>query len=335
MTVSPGSPPRDVLIFTSPKAGSGDGWGKVSDLASVLRSWGIAVEVTAEVTRLQQRTSHRADVVESGVGGRPDLVVSAGGDGTLALVAQNTPADTLLTPMPLGTENLVAKHYRLSNDVADMADTIRGGWDRRIDAGEANGRLFLVMATCGFDAEVVRAMHLTRRGHISRFSYFGPIVRAMRRYDFPELVVSVTSPAGSQTEVPCRWAMVFNLPRYAASLPIELSADEHDGQLDFCAFTRGGLLGGFRYLAAILARRHIQWQDVVRGPITECRVTSSRPVAYQLDGDYAGRLPLVIGVLPGRIRLRLPAAALPLTATSLHSSPAVLQLSRTRRNVSP
>ena len=178
-------------------------------------------------------------------------------------------------------------------------------------------------------------MHLTRRGHISRFSYFGPILRAMRRYAFPELVVTVTLPVESRTEIACRWAMVFNLPRYAAALPIEPSADEHDGRLDLCAFTHGSLLGGFRYLAGIIARRHIQWQDVVRGRISECRITSSRPVAYQLDGDYAGRLPLVIGVLPGRIRLRLPASGSPEVARSSADSRAVAELSRTRRTASP
>jgi diacylglycerol kinase family enzyme len=68
----------------------------------------------------------------------------------------------------------------------------------------------------------------------------------------------------------------------------------------------GSILGGLRYLAGIITKRHSQWPDVVRHQITACEISSPASVAYQIDGDYGGKLPLKIGVLPGRVRLRLP-----------------------------
>ena len=100
--------------------------------------------------------------------------------------------------------------------------------------------------------------------------------------------------------------MVFNLPQYAASLPIETGALGDDGQLDFCGLENGSIVSGLRYLGGIIASRHIHWPDVTRKRISACRITSPARVAYQLDGDYAGHLPLEIRVLPKQIKLRLP-----------------------------
>lgn len=338
--VTNGPPIREVLIFTSPKAGSGSGQGLVAALAQVLSSHNVNVEVSASIADLKRRTTTTAaqdcasaptlgDRPSSSPRPSPDLIVAAGGDGTLALVAHCTPPGTLIAPLPIGTENLVAKHFGVTNDVEAMVDTILRGRDLAIDAGVANGKLFLVMVTCGFDAEVVRAVHLTRRGHINRFSYFWPTIRAIRRYRFPELTVEFSTrstppdarafiaggggkiadltadPAADESSL-CRWAMVFNLPRYAAGLGIEPDAIGDDGVLNLCAMKNGSVAAGFRYLAGVLCKRHIRWPDVNRRHIIGCRITARSPVAYQIDGDYAGKLPLEIGILPGRVNLRLP-----------------------------
>jgi len=69
----------------------------------------------------------------------------------------------------------------------------------------------------------------------------------------------------------------------------------------------GSVLGGLRYLAGIISKRHNLWPDVVRRPVTTCEILSPTPNAYHIDRDYGGKLPVKTGVLPGRVRLRLPA----------------------------
>ena len=133
-----------------------------------------------------------------------------------------------LVPMPLGTENLLARQFGYKSDADKVHQTIRHGESYWLDAGRANGHPFLVMATCGFDAEVVRAVHLRRRGHISRWSYVGPILRAIRRYRFPRIHVQTRDTAASQQDDgsshTCCWAMAFNLPKYGGGLSIEPDA---------------------------------------------------------------------------------------------------------------
>jgi diacylglycerol kinase (ATP) len=319
-----------VLVCTSPKAGTGGGREGIAQLLNALKAMNIPADVTTDIAYVRD-VSGFGDANLSQTSKHLPVIVTAGGDGTLALVAQNTPPSTTLVPMPLGTENLLAKHFGFSCRTDAIIDTLLNGRDKAIDAGSANGKIFLVMATCGFDAEVVRAMHLRRRGHINRFSYTVPILRTLRTYRFPPLSVTWLSDqddsenAGrasdgdqgsdanldlSETHV-CRWAMVFNLPRYAASLPIERNARGDDGLLDFYGLEGGSVPSGLRYLCGIVTGRHIHWSDVRRQPITGCRITSPESVSYQLDGDYAGRLPLEIRILPQYIQLRLPTTCPP------------------------
>lgn len=297
--------PQCVCILTSPRAGSGRGCEQVERLVTNLCGRGIDAWATNRVPELQQAVAQYS----------PDdlLVVAAGGDGTVTLAGQQISASTPLAVMPLGTENLLAKHFGFRRDAESVAETIAEGQDRSIDAGLAvpitrdgkprgPARLFLVMLTAGFDAEVVRAVHLRRRGHVSRWTYAPPIWRAVRRYRFPNIHVEAESPLP-----PTRWAMLFNLAAYAASLPLMPDARDDDGSLDALLLDGGSTWQTTRYLLALRRGKLADLRDVRMDRAADWNLRSPGRVPYQLDGDYAGRLPVRVQTLPGRIRLRLPA----------------------------
>jgi len=292
----------EVIVFTSPKAGSGAAREQIPRLIELLDAAGLPhrqLTSPAELCRLVQRRRETQ---------RPQpVVVAAGGDGTLSLVASVTSQETPLLPMPMGTENLTARYLGQTHRADDVMATLHRGQMLQIDAGTANGRLFLIMATVGFDAEVVRRVHLRRKGHIGRYSYLKPIVQTIRRYRFPRLAVSTL---GLQNEIldhrTAGWAMVFNLPCYAAGLKIVPSADGRDGKLDAITFAGGGVLSGLRYVVGVALRMHRKFADVDQRQVSYVRIESERPVAYELDGDYVGRTPLEIKTLPGRVCLMVP-----------------------------
>ncbi|WP_146461324.1 diacylglycerol/lipid kinase family protein [Rubripirellula tenax] len=296
-----------VIVFTSPKAGSGAGREELPRLTAELARIGVAVQTVASVNELKRAVSHFDHPV----------VVAAGGDGTLALAAESIDETVPLVPMPMGTENLLARHFGHSRDAHAVIETLRFGGPQQIDVGSAAGKPFLIMATCGFDADVVRGMHLTRRGHINRFSYFRPIIRSLRTYTFPEIEIRVDN----GPPILAGWAMVFNLPRYAASLSIEPDAVPDDGMLDLIALKGRSIASGIRYLAGIQTGSHLNFSDVVRCRGKQFDIRAVNPtdgrIAYQVDGDYGGRLPLKIETKVGRTRLLLPATGeLPRSARS-------------------
>jgi diacylglycerol kinase family enzyme len=186
-----------------------------------------------------------------------------------------------------------------------------------MDVGQANGKLFLVMLGCGFDAEVVQQMHFGRTGHISRWSYALPIFRALQSYQFPQLTWSTCSLTQMAVTRQAAWLFVFNVPKYAASLDFCPQANPTDGRLDVCTFKSSGQRAGLKYLCKLWRGTHQELEDFEHHQVRSLKLEApldrkGNPltVHYQLDGDPGGVLPLTVDILPARLKLIVPEPAL-------------------------
>ncbi len=291
------------MVLVNPKAGARSGRPLVDALVECLADRGFPTEIVSDIAELQRLAQAKA------AEGTLRAVVAAGGDGTVSLVANQTPIGTPIAVLPLGTENLLAKYLNLGPDPERLASILQQGHIVRLDAGEANGRLFLLMVGCGFDAEVVRRLHEQRTGHISYLSYFKPILDSVRSYQYPELRIIPLDPESAEAvgePLLAKWVFVVNLPRYAVGLRIVPEADGTDGRLDVCTFREGSFLSGLMYLGAVIAGQHQGWSDCVTTQVRRLRIESDAAVPFQMDGDPGGYLPIDIRVLPQRLTLVVP-----------------------------
>jgi diacylglycerol kinase (ATP) len=235
-------------------------------------------------------------------------VVAAGGDGTVAAVVNDLRAALPVAVLPLGRENLFARWLGVPRDPEALARSVARGRVRRIDLGRANGRLFVLMAGVGFDAEVVGRMARwrTRDGRlrrVTRASYARPILAALGRYTFPRLDLQAPEAYASGVQ-----ALVANVPVYAAGLRVAPRARADDGILDWVMLTRPGRAPLVRYVVAAWRDRLAGRPDVLTGRADRVRIVSSTPVPVQLDGDPAGLTPVEITVQPAALVVITPAA---------------------------
>jgi diacylglycerol kinase family enzyme len=292
--------PDRVVIAVNAMAGATSARDAVDRLAKLLRARGYRPDVLTDLSQISQASS------EWQARGSLRAVVGVGGDGTAAALLNCTPPGVPITLLARGTENLLAKHYRLGITPESTARIVADGRAVALDAGTANGRLFLLMASCGFDADVVARLHQQRKGHIRHWSYARPLWEAIHAYEYPPLKIHLYDCEGREQVVDSRWFFAFNLPCYARGLPLAPDALGTDGLLDICTFGQGSLWHGMRYLTAVTLRRHRGLPDCCTARVRQVRVESPHPVPFQLDGDPGGFLPLEIAVLPGRMTLLAP-----------------------------
>lgn len=294
---------KTVLIAANPKSGAASSAELVQRLKCRLDELGFPCEIISNLEQLQARTTqlHASGAIR--------CVVSAGGDGTVSAIANLIPPEVPVLIFPLGTENLLAKHLGLSRDVESAAAVVQANVQTVMDVGTANGKLFLVMLSVGFDALVVQRMAAIRRGHINRWSYTRPILSAMSQYSFPRLKYrtcgSLTESEDGSSGAPA-WLFVFNVPRYAANLQFCPQADPSDGLLDLCTFQQRGLTSGLGYLSQLWLNRHQKLSGFEHKKVESIEIDAdpaAGDVPFQIDGDFGGILPLKIEVVPERLRL--------------------------------
>ena len=304
--VSVSAIPREagrVAILVNPKAGPSDSRRRVDRLEKLLQKRGFKTEIFTDLAEATSQANRwHAE-------GSLRTLVGVGGDGTAAELANRIDEGIPLTLFPGGNSNLLARYFRLSKDPEALCRTIVDGVTARIDVGRANGRIFLLMASCGFDAEVVRRLHRRRTGHISLYTYGKPILETIWSYPYPEIRVHWQGDEEARPSLSSRWLFVFNLPCYGGGLRVAPQADGSDGLLDVCGLRRGRLWPGLCYLAGILSHRHHRMADCTMHHARKLRITAETEVPYQLDGDPGGVLPLDIETLPGRLTLVVPQGA--------------------------
>lgn len=285
-----------VAIQRNPKSGAGPRRRMLLDLIRTLRERGIKCRVFKDRQQLERRVNDPA--------WRDGLmcIVAMGGDGTVADVFNRFPG-VRVAILPAGTENLLSRYLGIPRSGSAVGNLIAAGQTRTLDLCLLGTRRFALMASAGFDADVIHRVHASRTGHISRASYFKPILDSVRRYGYPELQLWLDD---SSTPLPARLAVLSNLPAYALGLKIAGTAVGDDGLLDVRLFERGSAFQMMRYLYKVAIGTHEGLRDVTVARATRVRIESDIPVPLQVDGDPAGWTPAEIRVLPRALQVYAP-----------------------------
>jgi diacylglycerol kinase family enzyme len=129
-------------------------------IAAALITAGLDAEVRAV------RGSQLADEARAAASQGADVVIAAGGDGTVSAVAGALAGgQTPMGVLPVGTLNHFAKDLGLPLDLAHAAQTIASGSVQRVDVGRVGDRVFINNSSLGvyaralIDRDARRDMH--------------------------------------------------------------------------------------------------------------------------------------------------------------------------------
>ena len=253
------------------------------------------------------RTGQRGDAEEAGRTAGAlgfDLIVVAGGDGTINEVANGlavAEAKVPLALLPLGTANVLAAEIGLKATSRGVLAMIAGGRLRTIRLGLVGGRYFVLMASAGLDASVVRGVDLTLKRRTGQLAYGIEALRQGFSYPFPELSATIDGilyPA--RMVVACR-ARCYGGPFLAAH-----RADLTDEWLHVVMLKQGGLTALLRYGAALVAGWLPHLPDVSVVPARSVTVNGPQGAPLLADGDLVGALPIEIAVSDCTIELMVP-----------------------------
>ena len=296
---------RGILVY-NPAAGAS---------VSAARMHAVAARAAAAGVALTEcPTSSPGDatrIVAESLASAPDLVVVAGGDGTIAeaaaaLIGSNVP----LAMLPYGTANVLAREYGAGADPVRAERVIASRRTRPLTAWRTDRRPCFMWVGVGFDARMIKGAHSVLKRTLGRFGIAWSGLAEFARYDFPSLVVEGTDERGASFSREATYAVAANIQRYGGEMRIAPLADPADDVIDLVLFTGRTHAALAQFLLDIgtgaLARGTTANVSRVRARSVTMRAASASPEPVLIDGDLAGLTPISIGPVAGRVLIVVP-----------------------------
>lgn len=268
-----------------------------------------------------RRTLGRGDAItyaREAVADGCDIVIAAGGDGTLGEVATGlVGTHCLLGVLPVGTGNVWAHMVRLPvwsptyrTALLDAARILVNGQQRLVDVGKAGERYFVLWCGIGFDAAVARTVepHREIRRSLGNLTY---VVMALAQSLSMRGIRATVVVDGKAVRERVLMIVVSNARLYGPSWQLAPLAQLDDGLLEVYIFRGGSTLDLFRHFATLLLGKHHQNPRVEWYRARTIEVRGEKPLPVHLDGDPAGYTPVAIHVVPRALRVILPEEAAP------------------------
>lgn len=270
-----------------------------------------AIRVTERIRQLAKHDSilftsgpreARAIALDATLRGEFDVIVAAGGDGTINEVANGIAGSTVqLGILPAGTMNVFAAELGLPKNLDDAWKVICEGHTREIDLPRAGENYFVQMGGIGLDAQIVEETSREVR------KTFGPLSYAVSMAQ-----IAARTPPIIQIETPERsevgsFVLVGNGRYYGGPFVFFRDAAIDDGKLDVMVFKNLSYLDIFRYLQAIIFQNHYDLHDVEYFQTTSLKATSEERLPVEVDGELIGRLPMEFGFSERKLRVLVPA----------------------------
>lgn len=258
----------------------------------IMANAGLRIEV-AET----RHPGHAVDLARRAAEAGVPMVVAAGGDGTIAEVANGLAGSPCrLGIIPLGTANVLAREVGLPFSAAGVAAALAFGRTRLLWPGVAEtGRgqiLFVQMLGAGFDAEVVHRLPLRLKRRIGRGAYVAQTLRELARYPFMPIRLRID---GAETEASS--VIVTKGRLYAGAYTLAPGASPESRGFTVALFRKGGPVATLAYGAALPLNLISRMPGVRLVRADEIEILSEH-VPAQADGDSAGAGPLRIADAP-------------------------------------
>ena len=231
-----------------------------------------------------------------------DTVVVVGGDGTMNEVADGLAGSaTRLAFVPHGTGNVFAREFSLPASVEGCLDLLSTGKTISVRMAKANDRRFVLLASAGFDAEVVERMHSRQKNLLGIAAY---VLCGARHILRSQPTLWLEFPGRERVEAQA--AIVARGKKYGGNVTIAPGGDISGETFQVIALLRKGRLSIAKFALDALRGKHVASRHVLVRESPSLFVRCAIPSACQVDGEYLGPLPVRFTVTDDLLRIVVP-----------------------------
>jgi diacylglycerol kinase (ATP) len=301
-----------IVFLVNPASSNGSTGKRWPELAHRAARLGLQGE-----TLFSERPGHLIELAERAARDGAELVVAVGGDGTLnetmnGLMRAGAAAE--LATIPLGTGMDFVRTYEIPNRFEDAVRTALSGATRTIDVGRVAYRTWdgqdaeryvANVGSVGMSAAVAQRANGMSKVIGGKATFFYALVRVF--LEWQNTMVRVEFEGGDQREARMHDVIVANGRWHGGAMLLAPEAQPDDGLFDVV------LIGDINkrdfvttapkiYKGTYLAHPKV---DLVRAKAVTIDAPERLPI--ELDGEQVGTTPARFEIVPGALRVRVPA----------------------------
>lgn len=238
-----------------------------------------------------------------------EIIIAAGGDGTLSEAARALGETTIpLGVIPRGTANAFASALGIPDTLDEACETILSGKTRRIDIGRCNGKLMMLLAGIGFEAETIENASREAKQRWGALAYLVSGIQQLREIELFDAEIETDDKIIKVSAGALTVANAAPPTSILAQGPAGILYD--DGLLDIT------IISSNTWASAIAASYHLL-QSGLRGDAAKrddigyirtkrVKITTDPPQKIVLDGEMIGNTPLEVDCVPGGLTVMVP-----------------------------
>ncbi|TDG37266.1 diacylglycerol kinase family lipid kinase [Pedobacter changchengzhani] len=233
-----------------------------------------------------EHVGHAKEMAEEAVNKNFDVIVAAGGDGTINEVASVLARhNKILGILPLGSGNGLASHLKISKNIKDAIEIINKFKIVQIDSATLNGKFFFNLAGMGFDAHLSALFSNSKKRGFNGYFQIGIKQVFTYKPQLYELIIDGVKYTRKAFAI-----SIANSSQYGNNVFISPLASVTDGLLDVCIIKPFPLLK-LPVLSYVMLRAKAEESsmiEIIKGKSIIIKRESEGPV--HIDGE-----PLLLG----------------------------------------
>ena len=279
---------KKLLFIVNPRAGRNKPHGPLFDALAVLSAAGYLVRI--------HQTTAPGDAAEAAAreGGQYDLVVAAGGDGTLNEVISGLmrlDAPPPLGYLPQGTTNDFASCLKISHDPVEAARAIVLDRVRELDVGTWNRRSFVYVASFGAFTRSSYAASQAAKNALGHFAY---ILEGMKDLNTLRPYHIRLTADGEELEGDYLFGAVCNSTSIGGLMkldPERVVLD--DGKFEMLLVRSPRTAADLQSLVLAVLNQQYDSPGLVFRHVSALRLETEETLPWSLDGEFAPSEPVV------------------------------------------
>jgi YegS/Rv2252/BmrU family lipid kinase len=221
-----------------------------------------------------------------------DIIVAAGGDGTINEVVNGMNDKKPLAIIPFGTANILALEAGIHGSAEEIARIILSNKTKKFYVPNINNKNFILMASAGYDAEIVETVQscLTLKNIFKKLLFF--IVSSLKLIVFKKNELKILA---NNKIYKANWIIVTNAMHYGGAFKLSKETNIFDKKIItylFCNLTR---LNFLCYFFTLLLNKELKESNkLIKIKSDDIFISSKTKTPVQYDGEFLGYLPAQI-----------------------------------------